>query len=76
VQYFKVKWPWIAVILVFIVVHNDFWWWENNRMVLGLPVGFVFHIFYCIACFMLFSLIIRYNPVKENIQSSGTEDQP
>lgn len=31
------------------VLHNDLWLWNDPRLVLGLPVGLVYHVGFCAA---------------------------
>ena len=36
-----------ALLLAFLL-HNDLWLWNDARLVLGLPVGLVYHIGFCV----------------------------
>ena len=35
--------------VVLLLLHNDLWLWENGRLVLGLPIGLLYHIGYAVA---------------------------
>lgn len=49
----------VAMVLLY-VLHNDFWLWHDATLVLGLPIGLTYHVFYCVvASFMMF-LLVRY----------------
>ena len=40
------------------LLHNDLWLWNDPRLVLGLPIGFVYHIGYCVAASLLMLLLV------------------
>ena len=48
-----------ALTLLFIL-HQDFWWWHDDSFLFGLPIGFTYHILYCLATFVLMLLLVRY----------------
>lgn len=45
----------LATLFVFFLLHQDFWFWDDGWLVLGLPIGYLYHIGYCLAaaCVML-----------------------
>lgn len=49
-----------ALTAVFVLLHNDFWQWNDSRFVLGLPVGFTYHLFYCAGAIGLMALLVRW----------------
>ena len=49
----------IALVALFLL-HNDFWFWDNPKVVLGLPVGLLYHIGFCIAAAILMVLTISH----------------
>ena len=48
-----------ALFLAFLL-HNDLWLWNDARLVLGLPVGLVYHIGFCVGVALLMALLARY----------------
>jgi len=42
------------------LLHNDFWLWNDSTMVVGLPVGLVYHIGFCLAAMALMALLVNY----------------
>ena len=54
--------PWIIVVLlaVLLLLHNDFWFWNDARLVLGLPIGMVYHIAYCFAATGMMVLLVKH----------------
>ena len=58
----KVIFRWILYIgiVVLFLLHNDFWLWDNPRRLLGLPIGLLYHIGFCVAAAILMTLVISY----------------
>lgn len=50
----------ILALLALYLLHNDLWWWHSREFVLGLPIGLVYHIFYCFAAALLFFLLVKF----------------
>lgn len=51
---------WILYLLLILIylLHNDLWFWHNPGIVLGLPVGLLYHILYCVfSSFVLYILV-------------------
>ena len=42
------------------LLHNDLWIWHDSSLVLGLPVGLVYHIGFCFAAIALMALLVNY----------------
>src|SRR6185369_12131086 len=42
------------------LLHNDLWLWNDPRLVLGLPVGLVYHVVFCVAVSAVLSLLVIY----------------
>ena len=40
------------------LLHNDLWFWHDSRFVLGLPVGLLYHICFCLAAAVLMALLV------------------
>ncbi len=49
-----------AALAVLYLLHNDLWLWRDARTVLGLPVGFTYHVAYSVAAAALFALLVRH----------------
>ena len=47
-------------LVVLFLLHNDFWLWDNPKVVLGLPIGLLYHIGFCAVAAILMTLIINY----------------
>lgn len=48
-----------ALVLLYLL-HNDLWLWDDSRIILGLPVGLLYHIAYCAAAVVLMVLLVRF----------------
>ena len=54
------KRPLVLVLLgVLYLLHFDFWFWHRNDLVLGLPVGLLYHTVYCLIVAVVFWWIVR-----------------
>ena len=42
------------------VAHLDVWFWDDPRLVLGLPIGFTYHIVWMVAVAGVLCLAVRY----------------
>lgn len=42
------------------LLHNDLWLWYDTRLMVGLPVGLVYHILFCLAATMMLTLLVSY----------------
>ena len=38
--------------------HNDVWFWNNPQLVLGFPVGLLYHIGFCLAASVLMGFLV------------------
>ncbi|HET6372750.1 MAG TPA: DUF3311 domain-containing protein [Candidatus Polarisedimenticolia bacterium] len=54
------RWLPLAVPAVLFLLHNDFWLWNDPRIVLGLPVGMLYHAAYCVLATFLMALLVRH----------------
>ena len=54
------RWILYIGLVVLFLLHNDFWLWDNPQRVLGLPIGLLYHIGYCIVAGILMMLIINH----------------
>ena len=68
-------WLLYFILVVFVFLHNDFWFWRDARMILWVPVGFLYHVFYCVLASVLFFLLVRYAwPKYLQDDSSGVQE--
>jgi len=49
-----------AALLLAYLLHNDLWLWHDSRIVLGLPVGLLYHVGFCVAASVILTLLIRF----------------
>jgi len=47
-----------AVLVVFLLLRDDFWLAYDPRLVLGLPIGLLYHAVYCIAASALMAWLV------------------
>ena len=47
-------------LFVLYLLHNDLWLWDDADLVLGLPVGLLYHVAYCLAATGLMALLVNY----------------
>jgi hypothetical protein len=52
-------WPFVLLLVVYLL-HNDLWIWDDRRLVLGLPVGLLYHLGYCLLASLTLWLLIRH----------------
>jgi hypothetical protein len=46
---------------VLYLLHQDFWFWKDRTLVMGfVPIGFFYHILYCLAASALLLALIRF----------------
>ena len=57
---FSPRWLLYLLILALYVLHNDLWLWDDPTLVLGLPVGFSYHIGFCFGAALLLTLLVNY----------------
>jgi len=55
-----IRWLLYLTWIVFFLLHNDFWNWHTPKLALGLPVGLLYHIAYCVVAAALMTLLVRY----------------
>jgi len=56
----EMRWLLYLSILFLFALHNDVWLWSNAGLVMGLPVGLMYHILYCVATTVLMALLVLY----------------
>lgn len=55
----SIKWVLYCLLVLLFLLHNDFWFWETPRLVLGLPVGLLYHIAYCLVATLLMAAFVK-----------------
>ena len=56
------------------LLHNDLWLWNDSRLLFGLPVGFTYHILFCLAVSaLMLVLVVRAWPRDLEVED-GEED--
>ena len=67
------RWILYIGLVVLFLLHNDFWLWDNPQRVMGLPIGLLYHIGYCIAAAILMMLIINH-ALPSQLQDEETDE--
>jgi hypothetical protein len=52
------RWPLYAALLVLYLLHNDLWLWNDAALVLGHPVGLVYHVGFSFAAAVVLTLLV------------------
>lgn len=55
-----------SLLVLLFILHNDFWLWENNQLILGLPIGLLYHIMFCIVASILMLFLVKYSMNNSN----------
>lgn len=50
-----------CLLIILFILHNDFWLWNNNQILLGLPIGLMYHIVFCIVASILMFFLVKYS---------------
>ena len=48
-----------AALGIFFALHQDVWFWDDARLVFGLPVGFTYHVAYCVAAAAMMGVLVK-----------------
>lgn len=54
-----VKWMLYCLLVVLFLLHNDFWFWKTPQLVLGVPIGLLYHIGYCLVAAGLMAAFVK-----------------
>ena len=54
-----IRWLLYALLVLLFLLHNDFWLWQTPQFVLGLPVGLLYHIGFCLAAMLLMAAFVK-----------------
>lgn len=49
-----------AALAALFLAHNDIWLWADPRFVLGLPIGLLYHVVYCVAAAGAMALLVHH----------------
>ena len=56
----SIRWVLYGALASLLLLHNDWWLWNDDRIVLGLPVGLVYHIGYMMVTAVVMFLLVRH----------------
>ena len=48
-----------CLLVLLFLLHNDFWFWEAPQLVLGVPVGLLYHIGFCLVAMVLMAAFVK-----------------
>ncbi len=54
-----IRWMLYCLLVLLFLLHNDFWFWETPQLVLGLPVGLLYHIAFCLVATVLMAAFVK-----------------
>ena len=54
------RWTLYLALILLYLLHNDLWFWNNPQLMLGLPIGLLYHIGFCVAASILMTLLVNY----------------
>ncbi len=49
-----------SLLVLLYVAHTDVWFWNDSRLVLGLPIGFTYHLAWMVAVAGALWLAVQY----------------
>ena len=53
------RWLLYLLLVALYVFHNDLWLWDDPSLVMGLPVGLLYHILFCVAASAVMLLLVK-----------------
>lgn len=56
----SLRWVLYCLLVVLLILHNDYWLWKTPDIVLGLPIGLLYHVIYCVAASLLMFFLVKY----------------
>ena len=54
------RWLLFAAWALLFLLHNDLWLWNDATAVLGLPVGLLYHLVFCLVAAVLMAALVRW----------------
>ena len=67
------RWILYVTLVALFLLHNDFWFWDSPKVVLGLPIGLLYHIGFCVAAAVLMALTINH-AWPHHLQDEDTDE--
>jgi hypothetical protein len=49
-----------SLLVLLFILHNDFWFWDTSQITLGLPIGLLYHIVFCLAASLLMASLVKF----------------
>jgi len=46
-------------LFILFVLHNDLWYWNNAGLPVGIPIGLLYHVVYCLAASLFFIWLVK-----------------
>lgn len=72
----RIRWILYLALIAMYLLHKDFWFWRNPALVIGLPVGLVYHIAFCVAMAVLMAMLVKYAwPSQLEIEKDDSVDK-
>ena len=53
------QWMLYCLLVLLLLLHNDFWFWETPQLVLGVPIGLLYHIGFCLVAAVLMAAFVK-----------------
>ena len=54
------SWTLYLGLFVLYLLHNDLWFWHDSSLVLGLPIGLMYHFVFCGVASVMMFLLAKY----------------
>lgn len=54
------KWILYLALFVLYILHNDLWFWNDPRLFLGIPIGLLYHIGFCVAVSLILISLVNF----------------
>ncbi|NKB65804.1 MAG: DUF3311 domain-containing protein [Candidatus Latescibacteria bacterium] len=54
------RWMLYLALAVLYLLHNDLWLWDDGTRLLGLPIGLLYHIAFCLVAALLMGLLVTH----------------
>ena len=70
------RWTLYVGLIALYLLHNDLWLWNDSRLVLGLPIGLLYHFGFCVAASLLMFLLVTYAWPRHLEVENPEERQP
>ena len=72
------RWLLYLLFVALYLFHNDLWLWDDPTLVLGLPIGFLYHILFCVVASVLMLLLVTFafsaSDTEGTIQVAGPDE--